>query len=331
MINKTLCVFSLSCFSLLFSVSALAQCKSHLCQNLQNILYAAVTDFREYRTNRTAASDVSIEGAKVPCQMSTWANNVPMYICYAQIPDSSAESWYTNTLESLRMLQPKWHFKVESPVADHFVDAGPPDCEVPATEGPFLGHCPLHLQITKQTDGTAKAFLWMSSLSSPYLVNRPPGPASKAAPAPVAAPVGGGCDELCQGLKKAFEARTGAFEGIRVAKASGGMSDATVKLAGAAECTVNATAKSHSTELGVQYVCYWLEASATAADTRFRDLASRLQVLAPSNWSILQEDQSEELTGTKVKAWCAVAPENKQEACTYISGESVGLHIKSWN
>jgi hypothetical protein len=331
MINKTLCVFSLSCFSLLFSVSALAQCKSHLCQNLQNILYAAVTDFREYRTNRTAASDVSIEGAKVPCQMSTWANNVPMYICYAQIPDSSAESWYTNTLESLRMLQPKWHFKVESPVADHFVDAGPPDCEVPATEGPFLGHCPLHLQITKQTDGTAKAFLWMSSLSSPYLVNRPPGPASKAAPAPVAAPVGGGCDELCQGLKKAFEARTGAFEGIRVAKASGGMSDATVKLAGAAECTVNATSKSHSTELGAQYVCYWSEASTSAADTRFRDLASRLQVLAPSNWSVRQEDQSEELTGAKVKAWCAVAPENKEEACIYISGESVGLHIKSSN
>jgi hypothetical protein len=331
MIEKTLRVFSLSCFSLLLSVSALAQCKSHLCQNLQNVLYAAVTDFREYRTNRTAASDLSIEAAKVPCQMSAWANNVPMYICYAQVPYPSAESWYTNTLESLRILQPTWHFKVESPVADHFVDAGPPDCEVPATEGPYLGHCPLHLQITKQTDGTAKAYLWISSLSSPYLVNRLPGPPSKAAPAPVAGPVGGGCDDLCQGLKKAFEARMGGFEEIRAAKASGGMSDATIKLAGAAECTVNAASKSHSTELGAQYVCYWSEASASAADTRFRDLASRLQVLAPSNWSVRQEYQSEELTGAKVKAWCAVGPENKQEACTYISGESVGLHIKSSN
>jgi len=331
MIKKTLRAFSLSCFSLLFSVSAMAQCKSHLCQNLQGVLYAAVTDFREYRTNRTAASDLSVEGAKVPCQMSTWANNVPMYICYAQVPYPSAESWYTNTLESLRILQPTWHFKVESPVADHFVDAGPPDCEVPATEGPYVGHCPLHLQITKQADGTAKTYLWMSSLSSPYLVNRPQGPPSKGAPVAVAAPVGGGCDDLCQGLKKAFEARTGAFVEIRAQKANAGMSDATIKLAGAAECTVNGTSKSHSTELGAQYVCYWSEASASAADSRFRDLASRLQVLAPSNWSIRQQDQSEELTGAKVKAWCAVAPENKQEACTYISGESVGLHIKSWN
>jgi hypothetical protein len=171
----------------------------------------------------------------------------------------------------------------------------------------------------------------MSSLSSPYLVNRLPGPPSKAAPAPAAGPVGGGCDDLCQGLKKAFEARSSAFAEIRAPKASGVMSDATIKLPGAADCTVNATAKFHSAELGAQYVCYWLEASTSAADTRFRDLASRLQVLAPSNWSIRQEDQSEELAGAKVKAWCTIAPENKQEACTYISGESVGLHIKSWN
>jgi hypothetical protein len=327
MIKKTLRAFSLSCLSFLLAVSALAQCKDHLCQSLQNILFAAATDFREYRANRTAAPDLSIEGAKVPCQMSSWANNVPMYICYAQVPYPSAESWYANTLASLRILQPAWQFKIDSPVADHFVDAGPPDCVVPATEGPFLGHCPIHLQITKQADGTAKAYLWTSSLSSPYLVNRPPGPPPKAAPAPIA----GGCDDLCQGLKKAFEARATAFEGIRAANPSGGVSQATVELAGAAECAVNATSKSHSNEAGTQFVCYWPEASPSAADTRFRDLVARLQVLTPSNWSISQNDQSEELTGAKVKAWCAVAPDTKQEVCVYISGESVGLHIKTWN
>jgi hypothetical protein len=325
--KKTLLFFSLLCFCLQLPVSALAQCKDHLCQNLQNLLFAAVTDFREFRTNASPGPDLSVAGTKIPCQMTAWANNVPMYICYAQISYMSAETWYANMVESVRILQPTWHLKIDSPVADHFVDAGPPDCEVPATEGPYLGHCPLHLQITKQTDGTAKVYLWMSSLSSPYLVNRPPGPPLKAAPAPIA----GGCDDFCQGLKKVFEARTSAFEQLRAAKATGGVSDATIKLGGAAECDVNVTPKLHSSELGAQYVCYWLEASAPAADTRFRDLVARLQVLEPSNWSIREDDQSEELAGAKVKAWCAVAPDAKQEMCVYLSGESVGMHIKSWN
>jgi hypothetical protein len=324
---KTLRAFALLC-SVLLPIPALAQCKEQLCQNLQSILDAAVTDFREYRANRIAAPDVSVIGAKVPCQMTAWANNVPMVICYAQIPYQSAESWYINALQSLRILQPSWHFKIDSPVADHFVDGGPLDCAVPDTEGPYLGHCPLHLQTTKQNDGTVKLYLWMSSLSSPYLVNRPPGPRSKAA-APV--PVSGGCDELCQGLKKAFEARSSAFAEIRSAKTSSGSSDPALKLPGASECVVNAAPKTRPTELGMQYVCYWQEPSAASADARFRDLVSRFQILAPSNWSIRQEDESEELTGAKVKAWCAVAADNKQELCTYISGESVGLHIKSWN
>jgi len=33
-------------------------------------------------------------------------------------------------------LQPGWHFKIDSPATDHFVDAGLPDCQVPDTEGP---------------------------------------------------------------------------------------------------------------------------------------------------------------------------------------------------
>ena len=34
--------------------------------------------------------------------------------------------------------------------------------------------------------------------------------------------------------------------------------------------------------------------------------------------------------GVKVKAWCAVAADNKQGMCVYISGESVGLHLTAW-
>jgi hypothetical protein len=328
--KKLLRAFSLFCFVvLLLPASGAAQCKDQLCRNLQNILDAAVTDFREYRANRIAVLDVSVTGAKVPCQMTAWANNVPMLMCYAQIPYQGEESWYAGTLQSLRILQPAWQFKIDSPAADHFVDAGPPDCVVPDTEGPYLGHCPLHLQATKQNDGTAKVYLWTSSLSSPYLVNRPPAPPKKTPAAPVA--VTNGCDDLCQGLKRAFEARASAFEDLRGAKTSGAVSDATIKLAGAAQCAVEATSKSRSNDAATQFVCYWTETPASAADTRFRDLMSRLQILVPSTWSIRQEDESEELTGVKVKAWCAAAPDNKQEVCTYISGESVGLHIKSRN
>ena len=165
--RKSLCVFFLYIFfSLVLPFHALAQCKDQLCRNLQNLLDAAVTDFREYRSSRIAVPDASIPAAKVPCQMTAWANNVPMLMCYAQVPEANAESWYLDALPSLQTLQPSWHFKIDSPAADHFVDAGLPDCQLPDREGPYLGHCPLHLQITKQNDGTAKIYLWMSSLSS---------------------------------------------------------------------------------------------------------------------------------------------------------------------
>jgi hypothetical protein len=326
--KKSLRVFSLVFFTGLFlPASGAAQCKNQLCRNLQNLLDAAVTDFREYRANRIAVPDVSVAGAKIPCQMTAWANNVPMLICYAQIPYQGAESWYAVALESLRSLEPAWQFKIDSPAADHFLDAGPPNCVVPDTEGPYLGHCPIHLQATKQNDGTAKVYVWVSSLSSPYLVNRPPGPPKKTTPAPVV----GGCDDLCQGLKRAFEARASAFEDLRAAKTSGAVSDATIKLAGAAQCVVNQISKSGSNDAGTQYLCYWTEASASDADARFRDLVSRLQVLVPSTWAIRQEGQSEELTGIRVTAWLGTAPGAKQEVAVYLSSQSVGLHIKSWN
>jgi hypothetical protein len=326
--KKLLRAFSLFCFAGLFlAASAAAQCRDQLCRNLQNLLDAAVTDFREYRANRIAVPDVPVAGAKVPCQMTAWANNVPMLICYAQIPYQGAQSWYAGALESLRILRPAWQFKTDSPAADHFSDAGPPGCAVPDTEGPYLGHCPLHLQATKQNDGTAKVYLWISSLSSPYLVNRPPSPPKKNTPAPVP----GGCDDLCQDLKRAFEARASAFEDLRAAKTSGVVSDATIKLAGAGQCVVNRTSKSRSNDTGTQYLCYWTETSAPDADARFRDLVSRLQVLVPSTWAIRQEDQAEELTGIRVTAWLATAPGAKQEVAVYLSSQSVGLHIVSWN
>lgn len=327
--KKTLRAFSLYCFfALLVPLSALAQCKDQLCWNLQNLLAGAVTDFREYRSSRIAVPDASIAGAKVPCQMTAWANNVPMLICYAQIPQANAESWYLDALPSLQTLQPSWHFKIDSPSADHFVDAGLPDCQLPDREGPYLGHCPLHLQVTKQNDGTAKIYLWISSLSSPYLVNRPPGPPQKAAPAATAA--SNGCDDLCQGLKKAFEARANLFEDLRTAKTNGATSEATVTLTGATQCAIKtAAAVPRSDGAETQYVCYWVETSTPAGEARFRDLVSRLQVLVPSSWTIRQEDQFEELTGIKATAWLATAPDAKQEIALYLSNQSVGLHIRS--
>lgn len=318
---------SLLCLSLL-PPSAFSECRDQLCQNLQDILAAAVTDFRGYRENLVARPDISIVGAKIPCQMTEWANNVPMYICYAIVPYTSAESWYINALASLRALQPLWDFKIDSPVADHFVDAGPPNCNVPATEGPYIGHCPLHLQMTKQNDGTAKVYLWMSSLSSPYLVNRAPGMPSRSAPPSTPA----SCDDLCQGLKKAFESRLSGFADISAVKSNGdGVSGATLKLSGAGDCAVNPIARPHSTEAGTQYVCYWTENYVSAAAARFRDLVSRSQVLVPSEWTSHQEDRLDQLTGAKVTEWCSLAPDGKQQVCVDILGESVGLHIASWN
>lgn len=313
----------------LLPAPAFPQCRDQLCQNLQNILYSAVTDFRGYREQLVPSPNVSVAGAQIPCQVTNWANNVPMYMCYAQIPLDSAQTWYINALASLRVLQPSWHFRLDSPASDHFVDAGPPDCTVPATEGPYIGHCPLHLQVNKQNDGTARVYLWMSSLSSPYLVNRPPGTPVSASDPPVAT---NACDDMCSGLKKVLDARLHSFTNIRGADSNGdGGTIATAMLPGAGQCSVTPAAMSHSGEVGTQYVCYWKEATTAAADSRFGDLVSRLQVLVPSGWSVKQTDQSEELSGAKISSWLAVAPDNKQQVSLYVSSQSVGLHIQVWN
>lgn len=228
--------------------------------------------------NLVAAPDVSIVGARIPCRTTEWANAVAMYICSGEVPYSEAESWYINTLASARALQPSWQFQINSPNADHFVDAGPPDCLVPATEGPYIGQCPLHFQITRQGNGMAKAYLWMSSLSSPYLQNAPPTAPSRADPPRIPA----SCDDLCQGLKRAFEARLNDFTEISAAKTNGGgTSGVTLKLDGAGECNVDSVTKPHSTERGAQYACYWPENSSSAANTQFQNLVSGFQVLTP--------------------------------------------------
>ena len=256
----------------------------------------------------------------------TWANNVPMCICHAQVAFANGESWYARTMDALKSFEPSWHFTVRSPGLDHYVDAGPPDCEITPTEGPYIGQCPLHLEVAKQSDGSAKLYLMMNSLSSPYLLKHASVPPSKTVPPAVVS----GCDDFCRGLKKAFEARTSAFEGIHTANSNAGTSAGTLKLGGAKDCMVNAVKVSPSLDSGTQFVCYWQEASASAAEARFRDLVSRLEVLVPSNWSTRQGNELDEPTGANLTAWHAVEPGNKHDVRVYLSGDSVGLHITAW-
>jgi hypothetical protein len=328
---KTIVPVLSALFFLLFPAPAPAQCNDQLCRNLQAILDEAVTDFRTYRANKTSGPDVSIEGTAAPCQMSLWANNVPMYICYAKVPNPDSQKWYARTLQTLQALNPTWHFQISSSGEDHYVDAGPPDCEIPPNDGPHRGQCPLHLQTTKQSDGTSKLYLWMNSLSSPYLLKPPPPPSKTVSSAAPAAPAtAAGCDDFCQNLKKVFEARVEAFAGIRTVKENEGTTDVTVRLAGSKQCSVKEAPGSQSHGPGTQFVCYWREASGSAAQTRFRDLVSRLQILIPSNWSTRQENELDDSTGAEITAWYAIEPSSKHDVRVYVSEESVGLHITAW-
>ena len=323
--KKTVHAVSLLCFCLL-PIRALAQCTDQVCQNLEIILTAARFDFREYRQNQTTGPDISTNDTRVGCQMSLWANNVPMYMCYAQVPSANAQNWYATTLGALQQLEPAWRFHIRSPESDHFVDAGPEGCEIPPDRGPYIGQCPLHLQAVKQKDGTVRLHYWMNSLSSPYLYPRPPEATPKIVP-PAAA---GGCDDFCQKFKKAFAARMSSFEEMRAAKTNDEKADAAVKLEGATECLVNRAARARSTDVGEQFVCHWAEASGAAAKARFLDLVSRVQGLLPANWSAEQKSETHDLTGAKITAWYAVEPGGKYDVRIYFSGEDVSLHITTW-
>ena len=322
--KKTVRVISLLCFCL-FPIPVFSQCSDQICQNLEIIATAAKYDFRAYRQNQTAGPDLSTNDAKVPCQMSTWANNVPMYMCYAQVASANAENWYATILGALQLREPAWRFQIRSPDGDHFVDAGPEGCEIPPDRGPYIGQCPLHLQAVKQKDGTVRVHYWMNSLSSPYLFHRPPDP-----PKSVPHAAADGCDDFCQKLKKAFAARMTSFEEFHAAKTNDEKLDVQVQLEGATECLVNRATRPNSTDVGEQFVCYWSESSGPSAKARFLDLVSRIQSLLPSNWSTDQKKERDDLTGAHVTAWYAVEPGGKYEVRIYFSGEDVSLHITKW-
>jgi hypothetical protein len=318
----------LLCFCFL-PIPALAQCAEQPCQNLQNILDAAVTDFRPYGADKTGGPELSINGVKVPCQMRAWANNVSMYMCYAQISQQDGQNAYSSILDALKRLKPAWRFQFTSPDGDHFVRAGPPDCVNPPNDGPYVGDCPLQLQAVKQSDGTVRLHFWMNSLSSPYLVKHPPAP--KIVPKTVPRTSAGDCDDFCQNFKKAFAARLNFFDEIRTAKTNDEISDATVKLEGAKECSIKRATRPPSNEVGTQFVCHWPETSGPASETRFRDLISRVQSLLPSNWTTRQETESDDDTGAKITKWYAFEPGGKHDVRIYVSGDAVGLHITTWN
>jgi hypothetical protein len=185
-------LLSLFCASF-FAVPTFAQCRNQqdrACWSLQYILYAAETDFREFRGSTPLKPrdpkltppnpDLSVGAIHVPCHTDVWlSSEVPVYMCSAEIPPQEAEEWYAKTMADLHELQYLWQFKSESPGADHYVDAGPQGCE-PArlettnyggyhlegpyiAEGPYLGQCPLHLQTVRQSDGTARISFWLNS------------------------------------------------------------------------------------------------------------------------------------------------------------------------
>ena len=245
------------------------------------------------------------------------------------MPLSKGQSAYESTLAALKSLKPDWHFQVSSPDDDHFVYAGPPDCENPPNDGPYIGQCPLHLQAVKQPDGTTKVHFWMNSLSSPYLVKPRAAPTIAPKTAPKAA--ASDCDAFCQNFKKAFAARMNSFEDIRTAKMNGETSDSTVKLAGAKECAIKPTTKPSSSEAGTEFVCYWPETSGAEAEMRFRDLIARVQAAIPLDWSAHQDSELEERAGSKSMRWEAVEPGRKHDVRIYLSGDAVGLHITAWH
>ena len=185
-------LLSLFCASF-FVVPAFAQCKNQQdrsCWSLQYILYAAETDFREFRGSPPLKPkdskltppnpDLSVGAVHVPCRADVWlSSEMPVYICSAEVSAQEAEEWYAKTMAGLHELQYLWQFKSESPGADHYLDAGPQGCEAARlettnyggyhlegsyiAEGPYLGQCPLHLQTVRQSDGTARISFWLNS------------------------------------------------------------------------------------------------------------------------------------------------------------------------
>jgi hypothetical protein len=189
-----------------FAVPTFAQCKNQQdrpCWSLQYILYAAETDFREFRGGTPLKPrdpkltppnpDLSVGAIHVPCHTDIWlSSEVPVYMCSAEVSAQEAEEWYAKTMADLHELQYLWQFKSESSGTDHYLDAGPHGCEAARLEttnyggyhlegpyiadGPYLGQCPLHLQTVRQSDGRARISFWLNS--SVNLARNPAPPSS---------------------------------------------------------------------------------------------------------------------------------------------------------
>ena len=309
-----------------------AQCTDEPCKNLQSVFNSAIIDFREYREARSSVPDLSTSLAKVTCQISLWANNVKMYVCYAQTPLAAGDSWFRTTVDNAKRLQSSWAFKVNTNGDNRYADAGPENCEVTPTEGPYLGQCPFHVQMVRQPEGAANLYLWINSFSSPYLLHHTQSP--KVARSPASAPT---CDDFCQSFKKAFAARENRFADLGASKSGEEVpADASIAFPGARRCALTEVTRFPSgdpklSDEGIRFACFWQEPSATAAETRFRDLISRIQSLIPSEWSARQMEESDDVTGANVTAWLAVEPGARHDVRLYLSGISVALHITTWS
>jgi hypothetical protein len=309
-----------------------AQCTDQPCKNLHTIFNSAVTDFREYRDDRSSVPNLSTGVATVTCQMNLWANNVKMYVCYAQIPLAAGDSWFRTTVDNAKHLQPDWSFKVSTDGDNRYADAGPENCEATSPDGPYIGQCPFHVQMVRQPDGSANLYLWINSYSSPSLLHhiQPPKAVRSSASAPA-------CDDFCQNFKKAFAARENRFADLGAVKSGAEVpAEASVAFPGARKCAITVVTRSPSgdaqlSDEGVRFACFWQEPSATAADTRFQDLVSRVQSLIPSEWSARQQEQSDDVTGANMTAWLAVEPGARHDVRLYLSGISVALHITTWS
>ena len=120
--GKVSWLLSLFCASF-FAVPAFAQCKNQQdrpCWSLQYILYAAETDFREFRGGTPLKPrdpkltppnpDLSVGAIHVPCHTDIWlSSEVPVYMCSAEVSAQEAEEWYAKTMADLHELQYLWH------------------------------------------------------------------------------------------------------------------------------------------------------------------------------------------------------------------------------
>jgi hypothetical protein len=316
-----------------FTTDVYAQRAGTLARNIEDVLASAQVDFREYRKNPAAVPSLSSDLTDVTCQMNTWVNNVPMYVCYGQVALAKGDLWFRATLDAFKHLQPAWPVKIIASNDDRYMDAGPENCEPTPNEGPYLGQCPIHMQMVKQADGTTKLYLWINSFSSPYLVHRAPPPQKIT----VRATNVSGCDEFCQSFQKVFAARIDSFATLRAAAFSDGADSSTsLQFPGAKKCMFTGAARrssndSASNEPGTRFVCYWTEPSGPAAENRFRSLVAKVQPLLPPDWPAQEQTDSDNATGAPIIIWSAAEPAPAtHDVRLYLSGNAVSLQLNVW-